>query len=427
MSTPSSTTTATTATRAATAATATLDVARVRRDFPILATTARGKPLVYLDNANTTQKPEAVIRATDRFYREQNANIHRSSYVLSEVATAAYEGARERVRAFLNARSTREVVFTRGTTEAINLVASSFGSAFVKEGDEILITGMEHHSNIVPWQLLCARTGATLRVIPIDDRGALVLDDLHRLLTERTKLVSVVHLSNALGTLNPVRAIVSYARAKGVPVLVDAAQSVAHLAVDVQALDCDFLAFSGHKLYGPTGIGVLYGKESWLEKMPPYQGGGDMIASVTFEKTTYAELPHKFEAGTSNVAGGAALTAALDYVTALGLPAIAAHEKELLAYATARLAELPGLRIIGQAPEKASVVSFVLGDVHPHDVGTVLDTEGVAVRTGHHCAQPVMDRFGVPATVRASFGLYNTREEVDALVAGLRKVREVFG
>ncbi len=406
---------------------AALDVAAVRRDFPLLARAAHGHPLVYLDSANTTQKPESVTRASDRFYRETNANVHRSTYQLSEEATAAYEGAREKVRRFVNARSTREVVFTRGTTEAINLVATSFGQAFVKAGDEILISGMEHHSNIVPWQLLCERTGAKLRVIPIDDRGDLNLDDLDRLLTERTKLLAVVHVSNALGTVNPVKALVGYAHGKGVPVLVDAAQSIPHLGVDVQALDCDFLAFSGHKVYGPTGIGVLYGKESWLSRMPPYQGGGDMIASVSFEKTTYAELPAKFEAGTGNLAGAVGLGAALDYVTDLGLPRIAAHERDLLAYATSRLSDLPGIRFVGTAKEKASVLSFLLGDVHPHDVGTILDQEGVCVRTGHHCAQPVMTRYDLPATARASFGLYNTREEVDALAAGLRKVLEVFG
>ena len=410
-----------------TTAAAAWDVAEVRRDFPLLSPEVHGRPFVYLDSANTTQKPEAVLRASDRFYRETNANIHRSTYRLSEAATAAYEGAREKVRGFLNARSTREIVFTRGTTEAINLLATSFGQAFVKAGDEVLITGMEHHSNIVPWQLLCERTGARLRVIPIDDRGDLVLDDLDRLLTERTKLLGVVHVSNALGTVNPVKALVGYAHGKGVPVLVDAAQSVPHLGVDVREIDCDFLAFSGHKVYGPTGIGVLYGKEPFLAKMPPYQGGGDMIASVTFEKSSWAELPAKFEAGTGNLAGAVALGAALDYVTELGLPRIAAHEHDLVTYATGRLAELPGLKIIGTAKEKASVVSFVLGDVHPHDVGTILDQEGVCVRTGHHCAQPVMTRYDVPATVRASFGLYNTREEVDALVAGLRKVLEVFG
>ena len=406
---------------------ASFDVETVRADFPLLSRKVRGRPLVYLDSANTTQKPEAVIRASDRFYRETNANIHRSTYRLSEEATTAYEGAREKVRRFLNAASTREVVFTRGTTEAINLLASSFGQAYVKAGDEVLITGMEHHSNIVPWQLLCERTGARLRVIPIDDRGDLVLDDLDRLLTERTKLLGVVHVSNALGTVNPGKALVGYAHGKGVPVLVDAAQSVPHLGVDVREIDCDFLAFSGHKVYGPTGIGVLYGKEPFLAKMPPYQGGGDMIASVTFEKSSWAELPAKFEAGTGNLAGAVALGAALDYVTELGLPRIAAHEHDLVTYATERLSQLPGLRIVGTAKAKASVVSFVLGDVHPHDVGTILDQEGVCIRTGHHCAQPVMARYDLPATARASFGLYNTREEVDALVAGLGKVREVFG
>ena len=406
---------------------AAFDVAAVRRDFPLLSPETPGRPLVYLDSANTTQKPESVIRASDRFYRETNANIHRSTYRLSEEATAAYEGAREKVRKYLNARSSREIVFTRGTTEAINLLATSFGQAFVKAGDEILITGMEHHSNIVPWQLLCERTGARLRVLPIDDRGDLVLEALDGLLTERTRLLGVVHVSNALGTVNPVKDVVARAHAKGVPVLVDAAQSAPHLGVDVREIDCDFLAFSGHKVYGPTGIGALYGKESFLAQMPPYQGGGDMIASVTFEKSSWAELPYKFEAGTGNLAGAVALGAALDYVTGLGLPRIAAHEHDLVTYATERLSEVRGLRIIGNAREKASVVSFVLGDVHPHDVGTILDQEGVCVRTGHHCAQPVMTRYDLPATVRASFGLYNTREEVDALVAGLRKVLEVFG
>ena len=406
---------------------ATFDVETVRADFPILSRKVRGRPLVYLDSANTTQKPEAVIRASDRFYRETNANIHRSTYRLSEEATTAYEGAREKVRRFLNAASTREVVFTRGTTEAINLLASSFGQAFVKAGDEVLITGMEHHSNIVPWQLLCERTGARLRVLPIDDRGELVLEDLDALLTERTRILGVVHVSNALGTVNPVKEIVARAHAKGVPVLVDAAQSLPHLGVDVADLGCDFLAFSGHKVYGPTGIGVLWGKEEWLEKLPPYQGGGDMIASVSFEKTTYAELPARLEAGTGNLAGGVALGTALDYVTTIGLERIAAHERALLAHATERLSEVPGLRIVGTAREKAGVVSFVLDDVHPHDVGTILDQEGICIRTGHHCAQPVMARYDLPATARASFGLYNTLEEVDALVDGLRKVREVFG
>jgi len=406
---------------------ATFDVETVRADFPILSRKVRGRPLVYLDSANTTQKPEAVIRASDRFYRETNANIHRSTYRLSEEATTAYEGAREKVRRFLNAASTREVVFTRGTTEAINLLASSFGQAYVKAGDEVLITGMEHHSNIVPWQLLCERAGARLRVLPIDDRGELVLEELDALLTDRTRILGVVHVSNALGTVNPVKEIVARAHAKGVPVLVDAAQSLPHLGVDVADLGCDFLAFSGHKVYGPTGIGVLWGKEEWLEKLPPYQGGGDMIASVSFEKTTYAELPARLEAGTGNLAGGVALGTALDYVNAIGLARIAAHERALLAHATARLSEVPGLRIVGTAREKAGVVSFVLDDVHPHDVGTILDQEGICIRTGHHCAQPVMARYDLPATARASFGLYNTLEEVDALAAGLGKVREVFG
>lgn len=403
-----------------------LDLVRVRRDFPILAQTVHGRPLVYLDSANTSQKPLAVIEATDRYYRETNANIHRGTHLLSEKATAAYEGARERVRRFLNARSVAEIVFVRGTTEAVNLVASSFGQAFVRAGDEIVISAMEHHSNIVPWQLLCERTGAVLRVIPIDDRGELVLDALDGLLTERTRLVSVVQVSNALGTVNPVKEIIAAAHARGIPVFVDGAQAVPHQAVDVAALDCDFYAWSGHKTFGPTGIGVLYGKERWLEKMPPYQGGGDMIASVSFEKTTYNVLPYKFEAGTANIAGGAALSAALDYVDGLGYAAIGAHEADLLTYGTARLLEVPGLRMIGTARHKAGVLSFVLDDVHPHDIGTILDREGIAIRTGHHCAQPVMDRFDVPATARASLAFYNTREEIDALVAGLLTVREVF-
>jgi cysteine desulfurase/selenocysteine lyase len=404
-----------------------LDLVRVRRDFPILSQTVHGRPLVYLDSANTSQKPLAVIEATDRYYRETNANIHRGTHLLSEKATAAYEGARERVRRFLNARSLAEIVFVRGTTEAVNLVASSFGQAFVKAGDEIVISAMEHHSNIVPWQLLCERTGAVLKVIPIDDRGELVLDALGDLLTERTRLVSVVHVSNALGTVNPVKEIIAAAHARGIPVFVDGAQAVPHQAVDVADLDCDFYAWSGHKAFGPTGIGVLYGKEQWLEKMPPYQGGGDMIASVSFQKTTYNVLPYKFEAGTANIAGGAALTAALDYVDGLGFAAIGAHEADLLSYGTARLLEVPGLRMIGTARHKAGVLSFVLDDVHPHDIGTILDREGIAIRTGHHCAQPVMDRFDVPATARASLAFYNTREEIDALAAGLLTVREVFG
>jgi cysteine desulfurase/selenocysteine lyase len=413
--------------RAAVAPPARLDAERLRADFPILSTRPHGRPFVYLDSANTTQKPVAVIEATRRYYAEENANIHRATYALSEKATAVWEGAREKVRRFLGAAEAAEIVFVRGTTEAINLVATSFGQAFVREGDEILVTGMEHHSNIVPWQLLCQRSGAVLKVVPFTDDGELLLDELKRLLSARTKLLGVTHVSNALGTINPVRQIVEAAHARGIPVLVDGAQAAAHLPVDVGELGCDFYAFSSHKMYGPTGIGVLYGKRSWLEQMPPYQGGGDMIASVTFEKTTYNALPWKFEAGTVNIAGGAGLAAAIDYLAAAGLPAVAAHEHDLLVYATERLREIPGLRIFGTAPAKAAVISFLLGDVHPHDIGTVLDQEGIAIRTGQHCAQPVMDRYGVSATARASFGLYNTRSDVEALVAGLRKVREIFG
>ena len=404
-----------------------LDVAAHRSDFPLLSRKVHGRPLVYLDSANTTQKPLAVLDRMDRYYREENANIHRGTHLLSELATAAYEGAREKVRGFLNARSTREIVFVRGTTEAINLVASSYGQAFVKAGDEILITGMEHHSNIVPWQLLRERTGAVLKVAPIDDRGELVFEEFEKLLSDRTKLVSIVHISNALGTVNPVKRVIDLAHARGVPVLVDGAQSAPHRPVDVTALDCDFFAFSGHKVYGPTGAGVLYAKERWLEVMPPYQGGGDMIASVSFEKTTYNELPYKFEAGTSNIAGGVGLGAAIDYLTAIGLDAIAAHEHDLLTYGAKRLSEVPGLTPIGTAREKAGVLSFVMDEIHPHDIGTILDREGVAIRTGHHCAQPVMTRYGLPATARASLGLYNTKSDLDVLVEGLGKVREVFG
>jgi cysteine desulfurase/selenocysteine lyase len=398
-----------------------------RSDFPILSRQIHGKPLVYLDSANTTQKPLAVLERMDRYYREENANIHRGTHLLSELATAAYEGAREKVRGFLNAPSTREIVFVRGTTEAINLVATSFGQAFVKAGDEILVTQMEHHSNIVPWQLLRERTGAVLKVVPIDDRGELVFEEFEKLLSGRTKLVSLVHVSNALGTVNPVKRVIELAHARNVPVLVDGAQSAPHVPVDVTALDCDFFAFSGHKVYGPTGIGALYAKEKWLEAMPPYQGGGDMISSVSFEKTTYNELPYKFEAGTSNIAGGVGLGAAVDYLQAIGLDAIAAHESDLLAYGTKRLLEVPGLTLVGTAPEKAGVLSFVMDEIHPHDIGTILDREGVAIRTGHHCAQPVMTRYGLPATARASLGLYNTRADLDALVAGLARVQELFG
>ena len=412
-------------TQAATAPPA-LDVERIRQDFPILARRVREHPLAYLDNAATTQKPRPVLDALARYYSHGNANIHRGVYTLSEEATAAYDAARGKVRRFVNARAACEIVFTRNSTEGINLVAQSFGRRHVGAGDEILITHMEHHSNIVPWQLLCEQVGALLRVAPIDDSGTLQLDEFERLLGPRTKLVSVVHLSNSLGTVNPVREIVGMAKRRGVPVLVDGSQAVYHMPVDVQALGCDFYVFTGHKLYGPTGIGVLWGREEWLERMPPYQGGGDMIRSVTFEKTTYADLPHKFEAGTPHVAGVVGLGAAVDYLTGVGFDAIAPHEADLLAYGTAALSEVRGLRLIGTAARKASILAFVMKGAHPHDVGTIVDTEGVAVRTGHHCTQPVMDRFGVPATARASVAMYNTREEIDALVRALGRVRETF-
>jgi cysteine desulfurase / selenocysteine lyase len=402
-------------------------VERLRQDFPILATTVRGKPLVYLDNAATAQKPQAVIDTLDRYYRAENANVHRGVHYLSELATAEYEAARDKARVFLNAADRREIIFVRGTTEAINLVAQSYGRTFLKAGDEIVITAMEHHSNIVPWQMLCEQTGAVLRVVPIDDDGAMIFAEYERLLNERTRLVSVAHISNALGTINPVQQMVDLAHTRGVPVLLDGAQAAPHVALDVRALDCDFYAFSGHKLFGPTGIGVLYGKAALLETMPPVQGGGDMISSVTFEKTTYNQLPYKFEAGTPHIAGVIGLGAAIDYVQAVGLEPIAAYEGELLAYATERLSSIPQVRIIGTAKHKASVTSFVVEGVHPHDVGTILDDQGVAIRAGHHCAQPVMQRFGVPATNRASLAFYNTRAEIDALVAGLHKVIEVFG
>jgi cysteine desulfurase/selenocysteine lyase len=401
-------------------------VERLRQDFPILATQVRGKPLVYLDNAATTQKPQSVIDTLDRYYRAENANVHRGVHYLSELATREYEAARDKVRDFVNAADRREVIFVRGTTEAINLVAQSYGRTFLQAGDEIVITAMEHHSNIVPWQILCEQVGAVLRVVPIDDDGAMIFEDYERLLSARTRLVSVVHVSNALGTINPVQQIVELAHARGVPVLLDGAQAAPHVAIDVQALDCDFYAFSGHKLFGPTGIGVLYGKARLLETMPPYQGGGDMISSVSFEKTTYNQLPYKFEAGTPHIAGVIGLGAAIDYVQTVGLEAVAAYEGELLAYATERLAALPHVRIIGTAKHKASVLSFVVDGVHPHDVGTILDHAAIAIRAGHHCAQPVMQRFGVPATNRASLAFYNTRAEIDALVVGLDRVIEVF-
>ena len=403
-----------------------LDVEKIRADFPILHRTVHDKPLVYLDNAATSQKPQAVIDAVSRYYEQENANIHRGVHYLSERATEDYEAARKTVQTFLNAAHVHEIIFVRGTTEAINLVAQTFGRVHVGNGDEVLITGMEHHSNIVPWQMLCEEKGAKLRVAPINDDGELLLDEYAKLLGPRTKLVAVTHVSNALGSVNPVRKMVELAHARNVPVLLDGAQAVPHARVDVQALDCDFYAFSAHKLYGPTGIGVLYGKSALLEAMPPYQGGGDMISSVTFEKTIYNKLPYKFEAGTPDVSGVIGLGAAIKYVSTIGLEKIAAHENELLAYATGQVSAIPGIRLIGTAKEKASVLSFLFDGVHPHDVGTILDQEGIAIRTGHHCAQPVMQRFDIPATARASFAFYNTKQEVDELVKGIEKVREVF-
>ena len=403
-----------------------LDVEKIRAQFPILRQTVHGKRLVYLDNANTTQKPRAVIDADRRYYEETNANIHRGTHFLSEKATAEYEGARAKVARFLGARAPKEVVFTRGTTEAINLVAAGFATSILKEGDEILVTGLEHHSNIVPWQLACGRTGAKLVVVPITDSGEVPVEEFAKRLSDRTKIAAVSHVSNALGTVDPVEEFIRLARARNVPVLVDGAQAAPHVPIDVAALGCDFYAVSGHKMYGPTGIGALYGTEAWLEKLPPYQGGGDMISSVTFEKTTYNELPWKFEAGTANIAGGIGFGVAADWLTEVGLPAVAAHEHGLLVRATEALSAIEGLRVVGTAPRKAAVVSFLLGDVHPHDIGTILDGEGIAIRTGQHCAQPVMDRYGIGATARASFGVYNTEEEVDALAAALKKVQEVF-
>jgi cysteine desulfurase/selenocysteine lyase len=404
-----------------------IDVDRIRQDFPILGEKIHGNPLVYLDNAASTQKPEAVINAVSDYYRHTNANIHRGVHHLSQKATQAYENTRGQVQRFIGAAHAEEIIFTAGTTESINLVASSFGRTRFREGDEIVISTMEHHSNIVPWQLLCEQTGAVLRVVPISDSGELLLDEYEALLGPKTRLVSIVHTSNALGTINPVNEIVTLAHAREIPVLFDGAQAVAHNTVDVQEINCDFFAFSGHKIFGPTGVGVLYGKKALLESMPPYQGGGDMIESVSFEKTTYAQLPNKLEAGTPNIAGVIGLGEAIRYVEDIGLEDISAYETMLLDEATERVAEIKGLRLVGTAAHKASVLSFVFDDIHPHDIGTILDQDGVAVRAGHHCAEPLMDRLGVPATVRASFALYNTREEIDALVRALRKVTEFFG
>ncbi|MFP2909447.1 SufS family cysteine desulfurase [Pyxidicoccus sp. 3LFB2] len=402
------------------------DVQKVRADFPILRQEVRGRPLVYLDSAATSQKPQAVIDAIVRFYQHDNANVHRGVHVLSERATEAYEGARETVRRFINARDSKEIIFVRGTTEAINLVAQTYGKKHIGPGDEVLITHIEHHANIVPWRMLCEQTGAVLKVIPVDERGELKLDAVDALMTERTRILAVTHVSNALGTVNPVKELTRRAHAKGIPVLVDGAQAVTHFPVDVQEIGCDFYAFSGHKMFGPTGIGVLYGRLERLEPLPPYQGGGDMILSVTMEKVTYNRVPHRFEAGTPDLAGAVGLAAAIRYLEDLGMASVAAHDQELLAYATKALESVPGLRLVGTAREKSAVLSFMLADIHPHDVGTILDREGICIRTGHHCAQPVMQHFKVPATSRASLALYNTPDDVDALVRGLHKVLEVF-
>ena len=406
---------------------ATLDVERIRRDFPILKLRVNGKPLVFLDNAASSQMPQPVIDRWVRYQTSQHANIHRAVHYLSETATAEYEAARRKVQAFINAREEREVLFTSGTTEGINLVTHGYGRKFIGAGDEIILTTLEHHSNIVPWQMLAEEKGARLRVVPVNDRGELLLDEYRKLFNPHTRFVAVTHVSNALGTITPVREMIAVAHEHGVPILVDGAQAAPHLNVDVQELDCDFYAFSGHKMCGPTGIGILYGKAAWLEQMQPFKGGGDMILSVTFEKTTYNVIPHKFEAGTPPIAAAIVLGAAVDYLQSVGMERIAAHETDLLDYATDQVNRLPGVRILGTAEQKAAVLSFAVDGVHPHDVGTVLNDEGVAIRTGHHCAQPVMQRFKVAATSRASFAFYNTMEEVDALVAAIRRVQKVFG
>jgi cysteine desulfurase / selenocysteine lyase len=404
----------------------TFDVEKIRRDFPILNERVHGKPLVYLDSANTSQKPQVVLDAMDGYYRHANANIHRATHLLSERATALYEGARAKAAAFINAPDPRNIVLTRGTTDGINLVAQSYGRSMLRAGDEIIISWLEHHSNIVPWQLLCEQVGAVLRVVPIDDLGEIDLDHYAAALSPRTKLVAISHVSNALGTVNPIPTVIEQAHARGAVVLVDGAQAVPHFPVDVQSLDCDFYVFSSHKMYGPTGVGVLYGRGDLLEAMPPYQGGGDMIASVTFEKTLYNVVPYRFEAGTPNIGGVVGFGTAVDYLMAIDREAALAHEDDVLEYASARVREIPGARIIGQARNKTGVLSFLLEGVHPHDAGTILDSEGVAVRTGQHCAQPIMDRYGITATIRASLGIYNTREEIDVLVRALERVRGVF-
>ena len=402
-------------------------VEQIRHDFPILSTNVHGKPLVYLDNAASSQKPDLVIDAITRYYCTENSNVHRGVHYLSELATKKYESARSTVQKFLNAESEREIIFVRGTTEAINLVAATFGRTNVHEGDEVLITGLEHHSNIVPWQMLCEEKGAKLRVAPINDDGEVELEEFARLLSGRTKIAAISHISNALGTVNPVKQMIALAHHQGVPVLVDGAQAVPHMRIDVRDLDADFYAFSAHKVFGPTGFGILYGKTHLLESMPPYQGGGDMIKSVTFEKTIFNDIPHKYEAGTPHIAGAIGLAAAIDYMNLLDWNVVQQYEQMLLRYAQDKLVAIQGLRIIGQAREKAGVVSFILEGIHPHDIGTILDQEGIAIRTGHHCAQPVMQKYGIPATARASFAFYNTVEEIESLVRGIQKVKEVFG
>jgi cysteine desulfurase/selenocysteine lyase len=404
----------------------TFDVARIREDFPLLKQTVNGKPLVYLDNAATSQKPQSVIDALVRYYTTVNSNVHRGVHTLSQLATDDYEAARSKARKFINAAEDHELIYVRGTTEGINLVAQTFGRQNIGQGDEIIISCLEHHSNIVPWQILCEEKGAQLKIAPINDSGELLIDEYEKLLSPRTKLVSIVHQSNALGTINPMETIIEMAHNRGVPVLVDGAQSAPHMAIDVQQMGCDFFVFSAHKLFGPTGIGILYGKSEYLNAMPPYQAGGEMIRSVSFEKTTYNVLPHKFEAGTPNIAGAIGLGAAIDYLNDLGMEKINSYEKELLDYGTDCLSRIEGLQIIGTAKEKGGILSFVLGDIHPHDIGTILDTEGIAIRTGHHCAQPVMQRFGIPATARASLAFYNTKAEIDSLVEGIDRVLEVF-
>ena len=403
-----------------------MDIQRIRQDFPILDRKVYGKPLVYLDNGATTQKPRIVVEAITDEYYSVNANVHRGVHYLSQQATELHEGSRETVRHYINARSTNEIIFTRGTTEGINLLVSTFGEEFMQEGDEVIISVMEHHSNIVPWQLLAARKGIAIKVVPMNDKGELLLDEYEKLFTERTKIVSIMHVSNVLGTINPIKEMIATAHKHGVPFMVDAAQSIPHMKVDVQDLDADFIVFSAHKVYGPTGIGVVYGKEEWLDRLPPYQGGGEMIKQVSFEKTTFADLPFKFEAGTPDYIGTTAFAKALDYVNGIGIDNIAAHEHFLLEYATAQMKEIPGMRIFGEAEHKGGVISFLVGDIHHFDMGTLLDRLGIAVRTGHHCAQPLMQRLGVEGTIRASFAMYNTREEVDVLVEGIKRVSQMF-